>query len=415
MNKYKLSVIIPVYNAEEFLPRTIDSVLKSTLDSIEIIVVDDCSQGNCKEIIEKYENIKYIRHKKNKGLFAARCTGIRNASGEYIVHLDADDWIKDKAYEYSYTKAIKTNSDVVFFNVIQSNEDGKEWIEAHNIIKEFSNKTGEEILDYILLFQGNHWIWHVCWNKLIRNETAKALLNHFEKIKHINMYEDLLWSITLFLYLKTKNSISAINYAGLNYYRHSKSITKQNTNKQIIKKMIDIDYVMSKLEDLLKIFNGNNLEHLYYKQIKFNILSSYYEISPVEYKIKHPIIFLKNYLFLRFYKYTKIDYILLNSNADLIISKIKNKNIKEVSIFGVGPLSLIILEKLKLNDIAVTSFTVSKKSASSQNGIPILTIEESVTINKTFIIASIGSIDTIINLLEEKNQKRNSLEFFSRI
>ena len=114
---HQLTVIIPVYNSEEFLPRAINSVLQSTLRDIEIIVVDDASQGNCKEIVDTYEHIKYIKHEKNKGLFLARLTGIQNANGEYIAHLDADDWVELNTCEVAYNTAIQNSADMVIFNL----------------------------------------------------------------------------------------------------------------------------------------------------------------------------------------------------------------------------------------------------------------------------------------------------------
>lgn len=415
MNKYKLSVIIPVYNAEEFLPRTIDSVLKSTLDNIEIIVVDDCSQGNCKEIVDKYENIKYIRHKKNQGLFAARCTGIKNASGEYIVHLDADDWIKNKTYEYSYNKAKETTSDVVFFNVIQSDEDGKQWIEPHNIIKEFSNKSGQEILDYVFLFQSNRWIWHVCWNKIIKREIAISLLTYVEDIKHLNMYEDLLWSICLFLYLKDSNSFSAIEYTGIHYFRHKESITKQNSYNKIVKKLNDINCVMLKSEELLKQFKMQNTYLLYFKQLKYRIISMYFKDLPLEYIYKHPIYYLKNYLFIKFYNKKFVDKTLLEFSADIIIEKLVKDKVRKTSIFGLGEFALILLDKLKQNQIIITSFTVSKADVPYYNYLPILEIKDSLTQNDNFVIASLGSIDQIINALQKENIDKKELSIFGRV
>lgn len=415
MDNYKLSVIIPVYNTEKYLSRAIDSVLKSTLGNIEIIVVDDCSKGNCKEIIDKYENIKYIRHKKNQGLFAARCTGIKNASGEYIAHLDADDWIKNKTYEYSYNKAKETASNVVFFNIIQADENGKEWIEPYNIIKEFSNKSGQEMLDYVFLFQSNRWIWHVCWNKIVKREIAISLLTYLKDINHLNMYEDLLWSICLFLYLKDTNSFSAIEYTGINYFRHKESITKQNNHNQIIKKFNDINCVILKTKELLKQFKMQKNYFLYFKQLKYKIIFMYFKDLPFEYIYKHPIIFFKNYLFIKFYNKRFVDKILLEFNADIIIEKLVKDKIQETSIFGLGEFAFILLDKLKQKQITITSFTVSKADISYCNSLPVLQIKDSLIQNNNFIIASFASIEEITDLLEKENISKKKISIFKRL
>lgn len=97
----KVSVIIPVYNRAHLLPRAVNSVLNQTYQDFEIIVVDDGSTDNVKEVIEKMqkknEKIRYIRHEKNKGGGAARNTGIEAAKGQYIAFQDSDDeWLPEK-------------------------------------------------------------------------------------------------------------------------------------------------------------------------------------------------------------------------------------------------------------------------------------------------------------------------------
>ena len=91
-NKPKVSVIIPTYNRSNVLPRAIDSVLNQKYDHVEIIVVDDGSDDNTSEIINKYrKSIEYIQFKKNRGANAARNAGIKYSTGEYIAFLDSDD------------------------------------------------------------------------------------------------------------------------------------------------------------------------------------------------------------------------------------------------------------------------------------------------------------------------------------
>ena len=93
-----ISVIIPTYNREKFLPATIDSVLRQTYSDYEIIVVDDGSTDGTQEVIEKLYGgkLKYI-YKNNGGPASARNVGLKNASGNYIAFLDSDDlWFPEK-------------------------------------------------------------------------------------------------------------------------------------------------------------------------------------------------------------------------------------------------------------------------------------------------------------------------------
>ena len=93
---YKLSVVIPVYNTEQYLPRCIESLINQTYKNIEFIFVNDCSPQNAEEIIKEYQKkdsrIKYVTYEKNRGLFRARMAGAEKATGEYIAFMDSDDY-----------------------------------------------------------------------------------------------------------------------------------------------------------------------------------------------------------------------------------------------------------------------------------------------------------------------------------
>ena len=121
----KVSVIVPIYNAEKYLVQCLDSVVNQTLEDIEIILIDDGSTDGSAEICKKYlsdSRVTYY-HKENEGLAAARADGIARASGEYLGFVDSDDWIKPEMYEKMYNAAKSNDSDVVFCNC-QENADG---------------------------------------------------------------------------------------------------------------------------------------------------------------------------------------------------------------------------------------------------------------------------------------------------
>ena len=118
-NKIEVSVIIPVFNAEEYLVKCLDSVVNQTLENIEIIIIDDGSTDGSSEICMNYaakdNRIIYYR-KENEGLAAARQDGIERANGEYIGFVDSDDWLELNMYERMYSEAVKENADIVFCN-----------------------------------------------------------------------------------------------------------------------------------------------------------------------------------------------------------------------------------------------------------------------------------------------------------
>lgn len=112
----KISVIIPVYNAEKYITQCIESVLQQTFQSIEIVVVNDGSTDRTPEIVSeyasKYENIKVVSQE-NQGLFKARVNGFRASSGKYVGWIDADDFVKPTMFEKLYDKAICEQADFV--------------------------------------------------------------------------------------------------------------------------------------------------------------------------------------------------------------------------------------------------------------------------------------------------------------
>lgn len=130
LNTYKLSVIIPIYNVAKYIEKCVRSLFEQTLEDIQYIFVDDCTPDNSIEIIQRILNeypkrinhVEIIKHTKNKGLSAARNSGLSKAVGEYVAHCDSDDWIKPTMYEELYTIAKKDDADVVYcdFEMVDS-------------------------------------------------------------------------------------------------------------------------------------------------------------------------------------------------------------------------------------------------------------------------------------------------------
>ena len=122
MGKYKVSIIVPVYNVEKYLDRCIYSLLSQSLKEIEIILVDDASPDKCPILCDdyasQYQNIRVI-HKQNAGLGWARNSGIDVARGEYICFVDSDDFIESDMLERLYNECIVQKLDVIYseFNV----------------------------------------------------------------------------------------------------------------------------------------------------------------------------------------------------------------------------------------------------------------------------------------------------------
>ena len=157
----KISVIVPVYNTEKYLPKCLDSLVNQTLKDIEIIIVNDGSPDNSQKIIDdyvkKYKNIKAFE-KKNGGLSDARNYGIKKASGEYIAFLDSDDYVTVDMYEKMYKKAISQHFDMVVCDLNYVYND--KVVKAYSNIKDDTTDIRKAMIN----------IYPAAWNKIFKKE-----------------------------------------------------------------------------------------------------------------------------------------------------------------------------------------------------------------------------------------------------
>ena len=123
----KVSVVVPVYNVEKFLDRTMTSLLAQTLEDIEIVLVDDGSPDNCPAICDHYAqghtNVKVV-HKNNAGLGMACNSGLNVATGEYVAFCDSDDYVDYDMYEVMYQSAKDNDADAVYTGIKTVNQHG---------------------------------------------------------------------------------------------------------------------------------------------------------------------------------------------------------------------------------------------------------------------------------------------------
>ena len=161
-----ISVIVPVYNVEDYLKEAIESVMKQSYKNIEIILIDDGSKDNsgiiCDEYAKKDDRIKVI-HQENKGLSGARNTGLANANGEYIMFLDSDDLFVEESCEKMLKYIEETNADFVTGNYANMDEDGKIWkpVFDQEIYKRYKLSITDYDKSFYLMNSG-------VWNKIFR-------------------------------------------------------------------------------------------------------------------------------------------------------------------------------------------------------------------------------------------------------
>ena len=205
----KVSVIIPVYKAEYFLDKCVNSIINQTYENLEIILVDDGSPDNspkmCDEWAKKDKRIKVI-HKENGGASSARNKGLEDCTGDYIYFCDSDDFIEINCIEKLVDK-IKDN-DVVIMGYNKVNGDK---ITA----KVYNDKLSQnEFISEII----HEWDFGLLWNKLYKKEFIKSKFNEKFKIR-----EDLLFNSE---YFKNVKKIGLINEPLYNYIDNPNSLTK---------------------------------------------------------------------------------------------------------------------------------------------------------------------------------------------
>lgn len=145
-----VSIIVPIHNVEEFLPRCIDSVMAQTYSNIELILVDDCSTDNSLQIAQEYaqrypDKCRVVRRTQNGGSSAARNDGIQNAKGEWFAFIDSDDWITEDYVMNMYLAAQSQNADMVMCGRWHHFPDGRDvQVDALNGLT--NNSSQQEIV-----------------------------------------------------------------------------------------------------------------------------------------------------------------------------------------------------------------------------------------------------------------------------
>lgn len=221
----KVSIVIPIYNAEKYVNKCIDSVVAQTYDNWEIILVNDGSTDNSKEICERYveqdRRIKLV-NQKNAGASAARNTGIDYIKGDYTFFLDADDYIERNMLERTVNKAQEGDYDIVIFN-------SNHWYENGTLVPSSQQHISERIdskkhiIENILIYGG------VLWNKLIKSSLITE--NHLKLDTKLKASEDMYMTMHLINYGK---NFVYINDKLYNYIIRENSLTRDDSPKKLV-------------------------------------------------------------------------------------------------------------------------------------------------------------------------------------
>ena len=192
MNKEpKISVIVPVYKAEAYLHRCVDSIIAQTFTDWELLLVDDGSPDKSGEICDEYASKDArirVFHKENGGVSSARQKGLDEAIGEYTIHADPDDWVEPMMLEELYTKAKEDDADMVICDFYYETRRNS------RVCKQKPKGLNSHVILQQMLA---HQLHGSCWNKLIRKRCFTLYNVTFPL--HIILWEDLFVTCSLLL------------------------------------------------------------------------------------------------------------------------------------------------------------------------------------------------------------------------
>jgi len=239
-----ISVIVPVYNAQEFLCKCLDSIFSQVFEgTLEVITINDASTDNSLAILKEYQlrerRLIIIANEFNQKPAVSRANGMKIAQGNYIMHVDADDWLMPNSLNKLHQKSIESNADVVVYNYLIENSIGERKY-INNISEELITKDKSNVLKY---FMGNSATKFVKRNLTTKMITGEYTIN--------STAEDLLYCTEILL---RAGSICIIPDTLYVYFQNEKSLTQKVRPETVIQNRVIL------LQVLRRIALANNAE-----------------------------------------------------------------------------------------------------------------------------------------------------------
>lgn len=273
-----LSIIVPIYNAEQYLEECLDSILAQTFTDYEVILVDDGSTDRSGAICEQYKdksNVIRVIHKENGGLVSARKSGIAVAKGKYIGYVDSDDVIAPEMYQDLCNSAMKNGVDIVICDVWQWEEEKKIPLEQR---LEGGIYTKEQLIQNIyssMFYAGTYYKFGflpAMWNKIYKADIVRK--NQMLVDDEIRIGEDAACS---YLCILDADIIQYQKGKYYYYYRYNaESMCHNWTNSNIESAVKLLDYLYERLSDY-KYCNIMQQFWYYYSYMFTNMLYEYGE------------------------------------------------------------------------------------------------------------------------------------------
>lgn len=261
-----VSVIIPVYNVENYICRCLDSLFKQTYQDFEIILVDDCGHDRSIERAKAYinehqgnEKVQYVHHDKNRGPSVARNSGIHAARGEYIFFVDGDDAISPDCLEIMVHHAQRDDVDYVMAKCELIFPNGR----VDRNVCSYNNTLTLKCDDLVEMYRRGALPWSAC-NKLIKKSFINENNLYFNSV---TMTEDLLWNFDSFLHVEKIILLDQYTYQ---YFRDREGSTTYSAKKGALSTAHDMLSVMEACEKSLKPIKASIQVIKLYLELRYN-------------------------------------------------------------------------------------------------------------------------------------------------
>lgn len=275
-NQALISVIIPVYNVEEYLRECVDSVINQTYKNIEILLIDDGSTDSsgriCDEYAAKDERIRVI-HQENAGPSKTRNTGLDNAGGKFIYFVDSDDYIESNTLELLVNTAEANGADLVFFDAHSFSDDGADIRQGYVVNGTYESGTGYDVLTALHKNKDYH-----CSVVLLFINLALLNSNGIRFLESAYCSEDMLFTYKVFC--SSKKTAQCKNTLYHRRYRANSIVTSKKSERHF-RSCRD---VYGEIRDFSEIIgkSGDYMATEYTVRCAFNALDTYKKLPKKE-------------------------------------------------------------------------------------------------------------------------------------
>ena len=275
---HKVTVVIPVYNAEACIEKCVRSLFEQTLDDIEYIFVDDCTPDKSMEVLdellkiypERAKSTVIIRHEKNTGQSGARRDGMKAATGEYIIHCDADDWVDPDMYESMYNKAKSADVEAVCCDIVLEFDTFSQTLSVDDTYEDHQ-------LMYDCKAPVSVEYFSMC-NRLVSRKVFER--NVIEPFEGVNMWDDVGMTTRVRYYVR---STAAINKGFYHYNRQNELST---TRRPLLDRAREQERCIVCIENFFKDENDYDKYKLFISYLRLHAAEDLFYYEPDEWRHK---------------------------------------------------------------------------------------------------------------------------------